>query len=161
MSNSPGADVPGCLAPRPGVNALVAIGSPLRGDDGVGPYIAAGLSSTERWNVFDAGTNPENIVDAVIALRPCYVLFIDAADFGGEPGQARVIDKEQVSDTAVSTHMFPLRAVWELVERETNAEIRCVGIQPLDCSFREGLSADVRAAAEKIVGELIHMKHRK
>lgn len=143
-----------CLELQDGLNVIVAVGNVMRADDGVGPYIASRLAPSERLAVFDAGVNPENIVDAVIELNPSSVLFVDAADFGAEPGEARAISKDELTDCALSTHMFPLRAVWEIIERDTDAKVSCLGIQPQDCGFHIGLSRKILAAAETITERL-------
>lgn len=148
-------DVRQCLIRRGGLTVVAAVGNAMRGDDGAGPYVASRLVPDARLAVLDAGTNPENIIDCVAALRPSYLLFIDAADFGGPPGRAAAIGKAAISDYALSTHMFPLRAVWELIERDTEAEICCVGIQPLSCSFGEGLSGCVRLTADEIADAIM------
>ena len=134
-----------------GLNIIVTIGNSLRGDDGVGPYIASCLTHRDCLVVLDAGTTPENFVDKIICLSPSNIVFIDAADFGGFPGQAHTIKKDEISDFTLSTHMFPLRAIWEIIEQSIPAEIHLIGIQPLNCCFSEGLTNDVRQTADEIV----------
>ncbi len=137
-----------------GLCVVVTIGNSLRRDDGAGPYIARKLIAREELAVFDAGTTPENYINKIITLRPACVLFIDAADFGGKPGEVRRIGKDEISDYTISTHMFPLRAVWEMISQSTDAEIRLAGIQPLDVQLSEGLSAEVLRAADEIIKTL-------
>lgn len=135
---------------REGLNIIVTIGNCLRGDDGAGPFIASKLRTDQMMVVFDAGTTPENYVGKIIELKPSSILFIDAADFRGTAGEVRSIHKDEISDYALSTHAFPLRAVWEIIEQSIEVEIRLIGIQPLDISFGERLSNEVRRAAEEI-----------
>lgn len=137
-----------------GSSVVVTIGNSLRGDDGAGPYIAERLCTSERLAVFDAGTTPENYINKIIALSPACVLFIDAADFKGAAGEIRRIGRDEISDYAISTHSFPLRAVWEMIALSADAEIRLLGIQPLDVRLKEGLSDEVRRAADEIIAFL-------
>lgn len=148
------AQVKQCLEPRPGLNIVATLGNAWRGDDGVGPYIAARLANRDGLVVFDAGANPENIVEDIIDLKPAYILFIDAANFGGAPGEARLIEEEQIPDYTLSTHMFPLSVICELIAVTVPAEIRVLGIQIADCAFGEGLSEAVKETAEAVVAGL-------
>lgn len=151
MSNLLTDEVKQCLNLRDGLNIVVTIGNSLRADDGVGPYIASYLSNHTRLVVLDAGNTPENFVDEIISLSPTYIVFIDAADFGGFPGQARQIKKDEISGFTLSTHMFPLRAIWEIIEQSISAEIRLIGIQILDYSFSNRLTNEVRQIADEII----------
>jgi hydrogenase 3 maturation protease len=163
MSASLTAEVCAALRRQPGINVLMVIGNSLRQDDGVGPFIAACLQAADlgasplngrSWQVIDAGSEPEDYFDEIIARRPDYLLIIDAAHFGGYAGEARLIGKSEVSDYTLSTHVFPLRALWELVEQEIPVAIRLIGIQPVRCELGEGLSAAVRRTADRLVAEL-------
>ena len=150
-------EVRALLTLRGGFNIIVTIGNSLRGDDGAGPYIASMLRASQQTAVFDAGTTPENYVEKMIDLKPSYILFIDAADFGGAAGEVRRIGKDEIQDYALSTHAFPLRAIWEIIEQSIPAEVGIIGIQPLDVSFKEELSKEVRLAAEEIV-DVLHLQ---
>ena len=147
-------EVKQCLQLRKGLNIVMTVGNRLRRDDGVGSYIASRLCVNEHLVIFDAETTPESFVDRIIELNPSYLLFIDAANFGGFPGQIRIIHKNQMSDFTLSTHMFPLRAIWEIIEHSISAEIRFIGIQPVDCGFGEELSDDVKHTADDIISLL-------
>lgn len=154
MSSSPGDEARLSLGACGGLTAVIAVGNSMRGDDGAGPFIASRLVNSDSLAVFDAGLTPENAVDGVIGINPSRILFIDAADFGGAPGCARFISKNEITDYTLSTHMFPLRAVWEILEHSLHADIYCVGIQTLDCGWGEGLSPDVARAAEELAALL-------
>ena len=130
------------------------MGNSLRRDDGAGPFLASMLKSSGNLTVIDAGSTPENHIDGIIAINPRRVLFIDAADFGGAPGEARLIPIEAIPATTLSTHGFPLSAVCELIRQSIPAEIRFIGIQAKDCGFGERLSEEVRKMVEEIAGAL-------
>jgi hydrogenase 3 maturation protease len=148
------AEVKRCLELRQGQNVVVTLGNACRGDDGVGPYIAARLVTRDGLTVIDAATTPENFVEELIALNPAYILFLDAADFGGAPGEARLIAPADIPDFTLSTHMFPLSAICGLIASVIPAEIRVLGVQIADCSFGEGLSAAVKETAEAVAAGL-------
>jgi hydrogenase 3 maturation protease len=160
MSSLLAGDIQKALEFRSGLNIILTVGNVCRMDDGAGPYIAsqlAGLCEMAGFGnvwVVDAGQTPENHFDKIVTSNPSYVLFIDAADFGGRPGEIRLIGKSHLSDLSISTHMFPIRAIWELIEAEIPTQIQAIGIQAEDCGFGEGLTEVVRQSADEIVAEL-------
>jgi hydrogenase 3 maturation protease len=151
MSNSLTAEVCSALSIIPGINVIITIGNTLRADDGVGPYIGLLLTSSTRVKIVNAGYTPENIIEQVISLRPAKIIFIDAADFQGAPGEARVIDQEHIPDASLSTHAVPLKVVYHLLLHDTAAMAVMIGIQPQSVDHKEGLSKAVKATADKII----------
>lgn len=130
----------------------------MRKDDGVGPYIASKLDSSENLVIIDAAFSPENVIDKVVQLNPDYILFIDAADFKGKPGEVIVIDESEISEYTVSTHAVPLKVVAAIIKSETSANVSFLGIQPKDVSFGEGLSRDIKKAADEIIKKIKNLK---
>ena len=126
----------------------------------MGPYIASRLKSNRKVIVIDAGYTPENVIEQIIELKPKYILIIDAADFGGKPGEVKIINKEHIPETSLSTHSISLKIIAAILREETNAAINFLGIQPKTVVMGEGLSAEVRKAADKIIkklkGALLH-----
>lgn len=130
---------------------VVTVGNALRSDDGAGPYIAGHCKS-----VIDAGERPERIVDRIIALKPKRVVFIDAADFQGFAGEVRVIDKELLPKTTLTTHMFPLPAVAQMITADCGAEVFFLGIQAKSFGLGEGLSAEAKESCDSIIKGIKH-----
>lgn len=155
MSNLLTADIIRFLQTRPCRPLIITAGNSFRSDDGVGPYVAALLKSRNFDPVIDAGYTPENILDEVVALKPAAIVFIDAADFGGQPGEVRVIEPETVSETLISTHMIPLPMVAGLIADQIQTEIGYIGIQVKSLDFGEGLTPSVQAAADELAAAVI------
>jgi len=155
MSHSLTAEIRSLLSLQPDRTAIITVGNPLRSDDGVGPYIASRLKPPRQPAIIDAGSNPENSIEEAIALKPRHIVIIDAAAFGGEPGEARLIDQEHIPETSVSTHMISLKVVALILAEETKAQISFLGIQPKYVGIGEGLSAEVQETADAIVGLLL------
>ncbi len=130
---------------------IITVGNFFRADDGVGPYIAAGLKQAAKLSVIDAGYNPQNIIDQAIKLRPERIIFIDAADFGGAPGELRLIDDQHIPEVSLSTHSVPLPVISRILFEDTQAKIYFIGIQPKSVEHQEGLSAEVKLAADVLV----------
>ena len=151
MSNTLTAEVCSALTTIPGINVIITIGNTLRADDGVGPYIGPLITQTKQLKIINAGYTPENVIEQVIALHPAKIIFIDAADFQGAPGEARVIDQEYIPDASLSTHAVPLKVVYHLLLHDTAAQAVMIGIQPKSIEHKEALSPEVKAIADAIV----------
>lgn len=137
------------------MNVLLTAGNTFRCDDGVGPYIARRLKSGGRFSVMDAGQWPENIIDDLIALDPSYIMVVDAADFGGLCGEARLIPEGEIPETSLSTHAIPLSVVTGIVRASVKTGVAFIGIQVGNVGLGEGLSEDVKAAADVVINTLI------
>lgn len=141
------------LHPASGVTLVITVGNAYRTDDGVGPYIAEGVTFPKRHIVIlNANDRPENIIDRAIGLCPGRTIIIDAADFNGSPGEVRLIPEEAVPDVIHSTHRFPLNIVSRIIADDTGSEIFFLGIQYKSMAFGELLSPDVLDTARKIIG---------
>jgi hydrogenase 3 maturation protease len=95
-------------------------------------------------------------VDEAIGLAPKYIVVIDAADFGGAPGEVRVIEESAIPRTTLSTHMIPLNVVTGIISEQTGAKVAFIGIQVKSAALGEGLSPEVRAAAEQLLGTFLN-----
>jgi hydrogenase maturation protease HycI len=130
---------------------IITVGNCFRADDGVGPYIASVLKSSAKLSVIDAGSAPENVIDQATKLAPGRIIFIDAADFGGTPGELRLIDVEQIPESSLSTHSVPLPVVSRILHEDTLAEVYFIGIQPKSVERKEQLSKEVSLAVDTLV----------
>ena len=135
---------------------VLGIGNTLKGDDAVGPYVAAQLRTSvpepgggRRAPVIaiDCGTVPENYTSIVRKMQPDCLVLVDAADMSLDPGCVRIIPKERAGALALSTHGMPLSLFIDYV-RGLCGEVMLVGIQPRGMSLGDGLSAPARAAAD-------------
>ncbi|HAT71456.1 MAG TPA: hydrogenase 3 maturation endopeptidase HyCI [Elusimicrobia bacterium] len=148
MSNTWTEEVKAALAPK-GRTLVITLGSILRADDGVGPYVCANVKfSRHDLRLLDAGTTPESIAQTAIDWKPEKIIIIDAAHFEGVAGEVRVIPLEAINQHAViSTHSFPLSVTFSIVKEDTGAEIVVVGVQAKSLDYQEGLSPEVERTA--------------
>lgn len=130
---------------------LITLGNSLRRDDGVGPYLAERLQNIPGLCLENVGDRPERSIDLVPQYRLRQLVFVDAADFAGEPGEVRLIDSDTLSSKCLSSHRLPLAAVIAWIEREFSVSCHCLGVQVADMSLGEGLSPEVAASAEKMI----------
>ncbi len=145
------ADLAGLLAGRR--VAVVGVGNERRGDDGVGPFVAARLAAEHPGLAVDAGTVPENFLGPILAGSPEIVLFVDAADHGGAPGTWRLAPLRALSARAATTHHASLLLMARLVEA-ARAHCWLVGVQPARLAHGEPMSEAVRAAGEQLAQAL-------
>ncbi len=140
--------------PSDGKLLIVTIGNDLRGDDGAGPYIAKQAINNSKMIVFDAGERPENSVDVAELEKPSKVIFIDAANFGGRAGEIRVINHDQIPQTSLSTHIFPVSVVASIIEADTKAKVYFLGIQARSTRLGDEMCEEVKRSCDGILGFL-------
>jgi hydrogenase 3 maturation protease len=139
---------------------VAGIGNPIRTDDFVGVKIVQNLQGkvSEKVYLIECETVPESFLQPIVEFNPTHVLLIDAAIIGLKSGETRLIDPERIADfPAISTHMLPLRIFCEYLAATTKAKIALLLIEPKNVEFGEGLTPDVQAVAEKIVGVLLKL----
>jgi len=130
---------------------VLGVGNPLRGDDGFGPAVAARLAAGAPAGlaVIDAGSAPENFAGALRRERPEVLLALDAADFGGAPGELRLLAPGELSAGGFSTHAASLTMLFDYLGAECGTESRVLAVQAASVTLNEGLSAPVAAAAAR------------
>ena len=133
---------------------IACVGNDLRGDDGVGPFIAGLLKPTDLLTVVDCGETPENYLGVIAGHNPEKVLIIDAAYFGGEPGEVRAVKKSEIAGGGASTHDAILTLFADYIEARTGAEAFFVAIQPKTSQVGSGLSPEVEAAALELAAAI-------
>ncbi|NQU17859.1 MAG: hydrogenase 3 maturation endopeptidase HyCI [Candidatus Saganbacteria bacterium] len=131
------------------------MGNTLRHDDGVAPLIAERISKSKIQNpkikVLNVGEKPENAIDEAVRIKPAKTIIIDAADFGGVVGEARIIDRKNIPETTMSTHTFPLPIIAKMIEDDAKSPVYFIGIQPGNLQLGEGLSPEVLNTAKEII----------
>ena len=139
---------------------VAGIGNSIRMDDFVGVKIVQDLEGkvSERVYLIECETVPESFIQQIIDFKPSHVLLIDAALLGLEPGDARLINPNQLTVLpAFSTHMLPLRIFCEYLAKTTDAKIALLLIEPETTEFGEGLTPRIKASAREIVSALLNL----
>jgi hydrogenase 3 maturation protease len=150
---------------------LLGIGNTLKGDDGIGIYIAqklnqylkaakkeskqAGVTETRRKViVIDCGTTPENYTAIIRKYSPDTLILVDAADMGLSPGSYRIIPPEKIEVMHFSTHNIPLSILISYVS-ESCGEVVLIGIQPDRMDIGTTLSSVVQKNGDHVVKLMI------
>ena len=133
----------------------MGIGSTLKSDDGIGTLVARAFKKTasEEWLCLECETMPESYLGVVEREKPCLVLLVDAAEMGLEPGETRVLSKEQLSSTVIGTHGLPLKQLYDLLEKNAK-KIVFIAVQPERMNLGEKLSSKLSRAKRELVETL-------
>ena len=133
---------------------LLGIGNRYHHDDAVGPYLAEALESRPGYDVIDTGVIPEDYIEMTAHKHPETILMVDATDFGGEPGEVRLLYPENVNYSGASTHAGSLRMLAEFLQARTHARIGLLAVQPADVSDGKGLSPPVSKTLDDLLDVL-------
>ncbi len=88
--------------------ALLVVGNPLRGDDGVAPYMGNLIEKEEMdWSVFYGEDIPENEFNNLRDFSPDLIVVADAMT-GMHVGSVEVIDISDDKDYMYTTHNLPM-----------------------------------------------------
>ena len=137
---------------RNGDLIFVGMGNPLRGDDGVGVMTAAKLREIirhERVKIIIVEDRVDVLPKELEHLKPAVLLFFDAADFGGEPGEIRLMSLRESTGKAISTHEIPLELIIKI--SGVSAPTYLLGVQVKSLEFGEDVSSPVKVAGEEVV----------
>lgn len=133
---------------------LAGIGNPIKGDDGVGLYIASELRKAYAHHrvkgikILPATGNPESVFSK-LDLAAGNTLIIDAVDCNRAPGTIILARLYESQYGFFATHNIPLRLVPELQGNHENAFI--LGIQPESTEIGETLTPTVKTSADTVV----------
>ncbi|MGZ4902162.1 MAG: hydrogenase 3 maturation endopeptidase HyCI [Halobacteriota archaeon] len=132
---------------------ILGIGNELRHDDAVGLVIIEELRRRVKDSavtILNCADIPENFTGHVKRLDPACIVLVDAADFGGHPGDAHVFFLHDTEKGDVSTHKASLAVLGEYLRSETGASVFIIGVQPDNTEFGSGLTQTVREASDSI-----------
>ncbi len=131
---------------------FLGMGNTFRSDDGIGPFIIAGLKkSCESVVIFNMENKPELYLEDVIEVNPDKTVIFDAADFNGVPGEIKYIEEKYINNITLSTHTFPPGVIAELIKHDTGSELFFIGIQAVCFEPGDKLSPEVKNAGVEII----------
>ena len=133
---------------------IVCIGNVLKGDDGAGPAVFEQLKGRVCAELIDAGTVPENYIQAIIKKSPQNLIIIDAVHFAAPAGTINIFRPEQLANLVVSTHTLSPHLFIDIICRSITVDIYFIGIQPAQTQFNEPISQEVQKAVRRLVNIL-------
>lgn len=143
-------------------SAIIGLGNPLRGDDGVGCRVVSELARRrlpEGVRLLDLGTPGLALLDLMAGYER--VILVDAADIGSEPGSFRRMTLEEMrllTTEVKSLHNIGLGEVLVLARALDRSlpEIMIFGVQPAQIGWQEGLSPAVEAVLPALIEALLN-----
>ncbi len=126
---------------------FVGIGNVLKQDDGAGVYISRRIKPRNNILVLTVEASIENYIGKINSLDPDTLVLIDCADLGLEPGNARLLSVNEITDITFNTHNISLKRICEFF----SAKVLILGIQPVSVGFGENISYLVRSVSDKII----------
>ena len=131
------------------MNILMGVGNTLKGDDGIGCYIAKNFKE-KNWLTFDCGAAPENFTSIIRKKKPEILVIVDAADMGINGGGFRVVSEEKIENIGISTHNMPLSFLINYLKDSAN-RIIFIGIQPKTIRDSDEISEKLKKSAEHLI----------
>ncbi len=143
--------------------SVIGIGNILMSDEGVGVRVAERLrelkNSNENFEVFDGGNMNFQLLEFVEGRDA--VIFVDAVDFNGEPGDVKVFRLEDVKGPEFfSIHDLDYTKVIALAKTcgiDVPEKMFVVGIKPKKVSEGLELTPEVQRAVEKAANIVIEL----
>ncbi len=141
---------------------VLGLGNTDRADDGAGILVAEALKKHfPRFSFSEHDGVEGTVLDISELEEESTVFFVDAADLKSAPGAIRVIPKEKVRETEITTHRVAVALMASILEkRKKKSAVIC--IQPSSLEFRGELTPSVKTAVTKLVGilsDLMRSRH--
>lgn len=137
---------------------IVGVGNPLRGDDGIGPYLVDRLAEAElpgHLSTLQVEDIPESYVFD-LARRQCrHVVFADAVVGAGEKGAVLFGRFRELGDTGDdwSTHRLALNLCAEILEA-SGKSVWLLGIAASDTTPGNRMQPELTDTADRL-GDLL------
>ncbi|MCX5706854.1 MAG: hydrogenase 3 maturation endopeptidase HyCI [Candidatus Omnitrophica bacterium] len=130
---------------------ILGIGNTLRSDDGVGSLLATQIEGKVPYLVYDGSLSPENYLGKIIKDKPDTILLMDAVDFGGDPGEFRMLEGGDIQTVNFfSTHDASISLAINYLKKSLAADIIILAIQPKSIVFGDRLSPEVNQTLKKL-----------
>ncbi len=155
--------------PASATTLILALGNPLRGDDGAGTAVIEALRDhplPPDVELLDGGT--PGLETVLYFQGRSRAIVVDAADMGLEPGEWRRFTLGDIrlksNDMALrgTLHYAGLAEAVALAEAmdALPAELIIYGIQPQSIGWQPGLSDAVRTAVKEVARQIVHETDR-
>ena len=143
---------------------VIGMGNPDRADDGAGIEIVSHWKARLKERAFlDTETSVETVVfDGLADAEAEVFLFVDAADFGGRPGEFRLFGVKDTAEfhPAISTHKVPIDLLMGVIASKGRRAF-LLGIQPESVELFGGMTEEVAKAVEileRLVNQDINLR---
>lgn len=141
---------------------IIGIGNPHYGDDGLGMMLAEELTEAGVVDIIVAGTIPEAYIGAVCEHEFDHVLFVDAVEFGAEPGSVIFLGANDIESRfpQISTHKISVGMLAKFVESNGTTRAWLLGVQPGSAREGRGLTPKVQETFNVLRELLFRLKNK-
>ena len=134
---------------------ILGVGNELKSDDGIGPFIINKLieENIQKDNLLfiNAETVPENFTGKIRKEKPSHVIIVDACLMGSNPGEMKIVDKDDFKNIGISTHSMSLSYFVKYLEKDTDFKVIFVGIEPETMDWGENPTPNVEKTAYEFI----------
>ena len=133
---------------------VLGLGNTDRADDGAGVLVALALKKLFPSYSYSEHDGVEGtVLDLSEKVEDLTVFFVDAANLGMSPGTIRIIARDEIKDTEITTHRVAVALMSSVLER-AGKKSAVVCIQPSRIEFQGRVSDSVESAIRKLVDTL-------
>lgn len=129
---------------------IVGVGNILRGDDAFGPALIEKLKDNIKEVCIDAGSAPENYLGKIVKENPDTIIIVDVVHLGLKIGEYEILKKNDIIKSGFTTHDLSPVMFIEYLERQTEADIHMIAVQPGSVVFGQEMSKGVKKTLEEI-----------
>jgi hydrogenase maturation protease len=152
----------------PGIStAIIALGNPLRGDDGAGGAVVDKLATTSDLpgNIYLIEDGTTVLLDAILSKKYERVILIDAAEIKRQPGKWICLNADRLTwnpddiDNNCDGHRLSLLNVLALGHAldALPGEVLIYAVQPMSLEWAGSLSEPVREAVSEISASILRV----
>ncbi len=138
---------------------IIGIGNELRGDDAAGIVLVEKLQEGGYPTALNVYGNPENYLRKISEMSGKSRLWIDIINWGGKPGEFRIIESGEINHFAVSTHNFSPVVLFSFLKEFRDIPDYFLGIQPESMQLGRPVSPGVEKTIQFLLGCIITNIH--
>ena len=124
----------------------------------IDPFIIKKLKGenieNENLLFIDAGTVPENFTGKIRKENPTHLIIVDACLMDSNPGDMKIVDKDEFANIGISTHSMSLSFFVRYLEKDTEIRIIFVGIEPETMDWGVKPTPNVEKSADEFIETL-------
>ncbi|MCK4513328.1 hydrogenase maturation protease [bacterium] len=136
---------------------VLGVGNTMRADDGAGCLVAGRLAESYPERAFDVGQTPENYVGPIRRAEAGTLIFVDAADFGGAPGEIRLVTPDDIGGLMIGTHSAPLGLFMKALSEDMSSKAELIAIQAANTALDGELTSEVALAIGTVTDVLLQI----
>lgn len=134
---------------------ILGVGNELKSDDGVGPFIIKKLKlenvENDKLLPIDGQTVPENFTGKIRKEKPSHLIIVDACLMNSQPGDMKIVDKDDFANIGISTHSMSLSFFVKYLEKDADFGIIFVGIEPETMDWGDKPTPKVEKTANEFI----------